>query len=396
MRDDFPKTIADTLAKRVGNHCSNPLCGKRTSGPHTQADKALNLGVAAHLTAASPGGPRYDSSLDSEQRKAISNGIWLCQTCSKLIDNDEERFPLAVLKEWKEQAENKMLREVGAVRNDHRETNCESGTANHATLHRQTLPISTPSPLQSIADSITAHLPVGSVISEDTRHFEPTLQQMEELVRALEQFVWHDGRSFFDAPWAQEKHRLPGFVRVVDAMAPLRGITKYEGWPRWLPTLIDHIAMVFDVIAHAWGWGELLKPESRREEYKRACQNRFNEQYLLPIQAAAKACYGEFTMIERPHWLEKLVEELPAMEFSLFFPNGKDKRLEPMLQAIRRKDWAFLYGESYPTLSELGGDTHDFSAEVILGKTLGQASQKLAEEVKKVVAKHRYTPLGDD
>ncbi len=47
MRDEFPRVIVETLAKRVGNRCSNPTCRKRTSGPHTEDDKALNLGVAA-------------------------------------------------------------------------------------------------------------------------------------------------------------------------------------------------------------------------------------------------------------------------------------------------------------------------------------------------------------
>jgi MYXO-CTERM domain-containing protein len=46
MRDDFPRPVVETLAKRVGNRCSNPTCRKRTSGPHTDNDKALNVGVA--------------------------------------------------------------------------------------------------------------------------------------------------------------------------------------------------------------------------------------------------------------------------------------------------------------------------------------------------------------
>jgi hypothetical protein len=50
--------------------------------------KPLILGVAAHITAASPDGPRYDQNLSSEQRKSPDNGIWLCQNCAKLVDND--------------------------------------------------------------------------------------------------------------------------------------------------------------------------------------------------------------------------------------------------------------------------------------------------------------------
>jgi hypothetical protein len=112
MRDDFPKPVVETLAKRVGNRCSNPTCRKRTSGPHTEGDKALNVGVAAHITAASLGGPRYDASLTSEERRHIGNGIWLCQSCGKLVDNDETRYTKVLLIQWKQDAEQEALKEI--------------------------------------------------------------------------------------------------------------------------------------------------------------------------------------------------------------------------------------------------------------------------------------------
>lgn len=112
MRDDFPKAVVETLAKRVGNRCSNPGCRKLTSGPHTKDEKALNVGVAAHVTAASAGGPRYNPSLTPDERKGIGNGIWLCQSCAKLVDNDEARYTREVLAGWKLNAEREALREV--------------------------------------------------------------------------------------------------------------------------------------------------------------------------------------------------------------------------------------------------------------------------------------------
>ncbi len=112
MRDDFPRAVVETLAKRVGNRCSNPGCRKLTSGPHTECEKVLNVGVAAHVTAASPGGPRYDASLTSEGRKGIGNGIWLCQSCAKLVDNDETRYTKELLTRWKCDAEQEALREI--------------------------------------------------------------------------------------------------------------------------------------------------------------------------------------------------------------------------------------------------------------------------------------------
>src|SRR5882724_4419608 len=93
MRDDFPIPVVETLAKRVGNRCSNPACRKRISGPHADDDKALNVGVAAHVTAAFVGGPRHDPSIGLADRKGIGNSIWLCQSCAKLVDNDEAKDP---------------------------------------------------------------------------------------------------------------------------------------------------------------------------------------------------------------------------------------------------------------------------------------------------------------
>jgi hypothetical protein len=97
VRDEFPKATIEILAKRVGQRCSNPSCMKRTSGPHTEPTKSVIIGVAAHMTAASSGGPRYDPNLSPNDRRSPLNGIWLCQTCSKLIDSDEAKFSVELL-----------------------------------------------------------------------------------------------------------------------------------------------------------------------------------------------------------------------------------------------------------------------------------------------------------
>jgi hypothetical protein len=65
----------------------------------------LNIGVAAHITASAPGGPRFDASLTREERRHVNNGIWLCQVCAKLVDNDPARFSVELLQKWKRQAE---------------------------------------------------------------------------------------------------------------------------------------------------------------------------------------------------------------------------------------------------------------------------------------------------
>jgi len=72
-----------------------------------------NLGVFAHITAASVGGPRYDETLTPEQRKSAANAILLCQNCAKLIDSDVDKYTVELLKDWKIAAEKKADEELG-------------------------------------------------------------------------------------------------------------------------------------------------------------------------------------------------------------------------------------------------------------------------------------------
>ena len=111
-RDDFAARTKLELARRVGNRCSNPNCRAITTGPHSDEAKSVCVGEASHITAASPGGKRYDDSLTSAQRKAISNGIWLCEKCAKLIDTDEIRYSVPLLLRWKEGAEEAALADL--------------------------------------------------------------------------------------------------------------------------------------------------------------------------------------------------------------------------------------------------------------------------------------------
>lgn len=107
MRDDFSARTIDQLAKRAGTVCSNPGCGRPTFGAAQTHDGVVNVGVASHITAAAPGGPRYDPSLTSEQRRHQSNGIWLCQIHGKAVDSDSGHFTVEMLREWKRLAEAK-------------------------------------------------------------------------------------------------------------------------------------------------------------------------------------------------------------------------------------------------------------------------------------------------
>src|ERR1700733_14217213 len=111
-RHEFNPATKDALSKRVGLRCSNPDCRQLTSGPKDDSASAINIGVAAHVHAASPGGPRYDAGMSRAERSAAANGIWLCQSCGKLVDSDRSRFPAELLRNWKNRAEDAARKEI--------------------------------------------------------------------------------------------------------------------------------------------------------------------------------------------------------------------------------------------------------------------------------------------
>ncbi|HHX0930882.1 TPA: hypothetical protein ACXNF8_000716 [Pseudomonas aeruginosa] len=117
MRDkqnNFKPSTLRKLKNRVGNVCSNPSCYAPTSGAKTGEEEGeLNMGIGAHICAASPGGPRYVPHMTPAQRSAYKNGIWLCIPCSYKIDKDPTAYPAELLYEWKKTAEQRSQAKIG-------------------------------------------------------------------------------------------------------------------------------------------------------------------------------------------------------------------------------------------------------------------------------------------
>ena len=111
--DDFSLATKRLLAARVGYVCSCPDCRAPTSGPQLDEDKVVTAGDAAHITAASPNGPRYDPSLGSEERRHHNNGIWLCVTHARIVDQDVSRYTADELRRWKRDAESDAQQRLG-------------------------------------------------------------------------------------------------------------------------------------------------------------------------------------------------------------------------------------------------------------------------------------------
>lgn len=86
-RDNFSNNTKVVLAQRVAYRCSSPGCPNITTGPHqSNPAKSMNLGEAAHIHAAAPGGARYLETMSADERSSPENGIWLCKKHARAVD----------------------------------------------------------------------------------------------------------------------------------------------------------------------------------------------------------------------------------------------------------------------------------------------------------------------
>ncbi|GGI17031.1 hypothetical protein [Oxalicibacterium faecigallinarum] len=112
---NFSEKTKRAVAARSGWHCSFAECGRLTVGPSEEApDASANIGEAAHICAASPGGRRYDPKMTHEQRSDINNAMWLCVLHARLIDRDEATFSVENLHTMKEAHEASCARAISS------------------------------------------------------------------------------------------------------------------------------------------------------------------------------------------------------------------------------------------------------------------------------------------
>lgn len=114
MVPDFSKKTVETLAQRAAYLCSNPDCRVSTVGPNTEPDKSTTIGEAAHIYGARPDMARYDQGMSDGTRGEITNGVWLCRNCHKLIDRDPTIYPAELLFAWRSEHERFVLGKLGS------------------------------------------------------------------------------------------------------------------------------------------------------------------------------------------------------------------------------------------------------------------------------------------
>lgn len=105
-RSDLPDPERNLLFANSGNECAFPRCATVLVKVGQGADKAVNLGQAAHIVAASRQGPRGGSPLsDYERDTRASNRILLCPTHHAEVDKQPLIFTVEVLRQMKEDHE---------------------------------------------------------------------------------------------------------------------------------------------------------------------------------------------------------------------------------------------------------------------------------------------------
>lgn len=118
----FTKKTKDILYKEVNGLCSKPSCRSYTTAAHSSGEKVLNNGEAAHISGRRPTSARYDSKLTDEERSQAKNGIWLCRTHAKMIDDDEAQFAKHILESWKEDTKAYVKENYGVPRGSEKTT----------------------------------------------------------------------------------------------------------------------------------------------------------------------------------------------------------------------------------------------------------------------------------
>lgn len=111
-RANFTAKVRRQIESAAGHQCSFPACNRRTIGPGPKSEYVSSSGYAAHIYAASSGGPRGRGGLSISELKAAGNGIWLCGRHAKLIDNNRgNSYPPETLLSYKALHEARVLLE---------------------------------------------------------------------------------------------------------------------------------------------------------------------------------------------------------------------------------------------------------------------------------------------
>lgn len=108
----IPISVKRELWFAAHGRCEFAGCNKELF-QHGKTMDQCNISNYAHIIGDSPNGPRGDEKKSKELAKDISNLMLLCPECHKLIDSNEEKYTVEVLKGMKREHEERILLVTG-------------------------------------------------------------------------------------------------------------------------------------------------------------------------------------------------------------------------------------------------------------------------------------------
>lgn len=102
-----------------GGFCQNPDCLSELF--RDIEETTVHVAEMAHIISAADDGPRANASLTPEERGRYDNLILLCPTCHTIIDKAEDKFPDALVTNWKRTHKQRITSLFGVVSFDSRE-----------------------------------------------------------------------------------------------------------------------------------------------------------------------------------------------------------------------------------------------------------------------------------
>lgn len=108
MGRDYKDKVVIALWVSSGGMCSYPLCPTYCIiEPTAEGDEHSLIGEIAHIFAYSNGGPRPNPSMRTEEKNEYDNLILFCRNHHKEVDDQEKKYTVDKLRQWKNTIEEK-------------------------------------------------------------------------------------------------------------------------------------------------------------------------------------------------------------------------------------------------------------------------------------------------
>lgn len=329
---DFNRKTVEVLAKRAAYLCSSPECRVHTVGPNEDEVKATVIGEAAHIYAAKPSGPRYQKLMTDTARAEITNGIWLCRNCHKMIDSDPERFPADLLFAWREDHEKFVAESLGN----------SARLLKHETNQNSLAPFND---FPAIVRRIIIDKPEGW-------EFRLTAEIMRHLNRKWLRRLDDLRKGYYTRPLTPLKEdEVTQWVRVrLDEMAAMIG--PLEG-------LLQRLTESWGAVGQPGDTREILRScELISEFLERAVQHEEQLEFLwVPeeyrrLVSLLKDCIGSQAdkIGHIPERLDHLVEQIPELKRS---SDGKVVTVEETITLELPQNWEFEFERELKRINKL-------------------------------------------